>query len=97
VLTARLETETSAAQSVLLGNLPQLKERLAEQGMHIERFDVNVSGRNPGGTPDQPQNDRDRREAGWQPPRAEAARTTNSAATRRSDGTWDGEGLNVIV
>ncbi len=42
VLTAHLETETAAARVVLLDNLPALRERLAEQEIRIEKFDVNV-------------------------------------------------------
>ena len=42
VLTAHLETETAAARAVLLDNLPALRERLAEQDIRIEKFDVNV-------------------------------------------------------
>jgi len=42
VLTARLEVETAAARTVLLDNLPALRERLAEQEIRIEKFDVDV-------------------------------------------------------
>ncbi len=42
VVTARLETETNAARTVLLDNLPALRERLAEQQIRIEKFDVDV-------------------------------------------------------
>jgi flagellar hook-length control protein FliK len=42
VMTAKLETETAAARNILLDNLPQLRERLAEQNVKVERFDVNV-------------------------------------------------------
>ncbi|MHB0955771.1 MAG: flagellar hook-length control protein FliK [Pirellulaceae bacterium] len=50
-LTARIETETQQARHVLLENLPQLRERLAEQGIHVEQFDVDVSSRDFGQTP----------------------------------------------
>lgn len=39
---ARLETETTAARNLLMENLPQLKERLAEQNVRIETFEVEV-------------------------------------------------------
>jgi len=42
VLTAHLETETAAARTVLLDNLPTLRQRLAEQEIRIEKFDVDV-------------------------------------------------------
>ena len=41
-ITANLETETTTARTILLDNLPALRERLAEQGMTIEKFDVDV-------------------------------------------------------
>jgi flagellar hook-length control protein FliK len=42
VLTANLETETSDARRVLLDNLPALRQRLAEQDIRIEKFEVDV-------------------------------------------------------
>lgn len=49
VLAARLEAETPAARTLLLDNLPVLRERLAEQGIRIEQFEVNVADRRSGG------------------------------------------------
>lgn len=45
-MTAHLETETAAARNVLLDNLPQLRDRLAEQNIKVERFDVDVRDQN---------------------------------------------------
>jgi flagellar hook-length control protein FliK len=42
-LFARLRTESPAAQQVLLENLPQLRERLAEQGVEVVQFQVDVA------------------------------------------------------
>src|SRR5207249_9679698 len=53
---ARVETENSAAKTALLDNLPALRERLAEQGLRIDRFDVDLMQRQPGGMPDRPFN-----------------------------------------
>lgn len=50
-MTARIETETTQARNVLLDQLPQLRERLEGQGIHIERFDVEVGPRDQGGSP----------------------------------------------
>ena len=50
-LTARIETETQQARNVLLEHLPQLRERLAEQGIQVEKFDVDVSSRDSSDTP----------------------------------------------
>jgi flagellar hook-length control protein FliK len=53
-LTATIETDNSTARQLLLDNLPALRERLAEQNVKIERFDVDVrrdssgSQQNPG-------------------------------------------------
>jgi flagellar hook-length control protein FliK len=53
-LVARLQTETDAARTAILDNLPALRERLLEQGVRIERFDIDLMQRQPGGMPDQP-------------------------------------------
>jgi flagellar hook-length control protein FliK len=52
VMTASVETETPAARQVLLDHLPALRERLAEQNIRIERFDVDVRQENSGGQSD---------------------------------------------
>jgi flagellar hook-length control protein FliK len=51
VMNAHLETETSAARSLLLDNLPALRDRLAQQQIKVERFDVDLAGQSSGGTP----------------------------------------------
>lgn len=45
VLTAQLEAETTSAQKLLLENLSVLKDRLAEQQIRVERFDVELADR----------------------------------------------------
>jgi flagellar hook-length control protein FliK len=52
IMTAAVETETPAARQVLLDHLPALRERLAEQNIRIERFDVDVRQENSGGQAD---------------------------------------------
>ncbi len=42
VMTAKLEAETTSARNLLLNNLPALRERLADQNIKIERFDVDL-------------------------------------------------------
>ena len=59
-LSARVEAETSAVKSVLLDNLPQLRDRLAEQGIKIERFEVGVSDQPQGGMSEGPDDGGDR-------------------------------------
>jgi hypothetical protein len=46
-LVARLEAETTSVRTVLVENLSALRDRLAEQGIRLERFDVDL--RQPGG------------------------------------------------
>jgi flagellar hook-length control protein FliK len=46
VLTARLDVDTSAAKAVLVDNMPALRERLAEQNIRVEQFEVQVGGGN---------------------------------------------------
>jgi flagellar hook-length control protein FliK len=41
-MTANIEAETSAARTLLLDNLHVLKDRLAAQDIHVERFDVEL-------------------------------------------------------
>jgi flagellar hook-length control protein FliK len=53
-LVARLHTETEAARAAIVDNLSVLRDRLAEQGVRVERFDVDLMQRQPGGMPDQP-------------------------------------------
>jgi flagellar hook-length control protein FliK len=50
VLSANLEAETADARRVLLDNLPALRQRLAEQDIRIEKFEVDI--RREGGQPD---------------------------------------------
>ncbi|MHB1035591.1 MAG: flagellar hook-length control protein FliK [Pirellulales bacterium] len=52
VMTARLEAEHPAARTMLLENLPALRDRLAEQNIKIARFDVDLMGQSPGGLPE---------------------------------------------
>lgn len=54
VLTAKLEAETPAARALLMDSLPVLRDRLAEQGVRIEQFDVDLMDQQPRHTPDDP-------------------------------------------
>jgi flagellar hook-length control protein FliK len=58
-LSAHIQAETSAAQQVLLDNLPDLRDRLAQQDIRIERFDVDLMDQSPGGMPQTPQGNPD--------------------------------------
>jgi flagellar hook-length control protein FliK len=49
VLSAKLEAETPQAKQILTDNLPQLRERLAQQDIRIEKFDVDLFSSGGGG------------------------------------------------
>ena len=53
-MTARLEVETNAARTILLDNLPALRDRLAEQEIRVGRFDVDLADQSADGSPQQP-------------------------------------------
>ncbi|TWU27804.1 flagellar hook-length control protein FliK [Bythopirellula polymerisocia] len=60
VLTAKLEAETADARRVLLDNLPALRQRLAEQEIRIEKFEVDIrrdGGQGQSGTEDRQSRD----------------------------------------
>lgn len=81
VLSARIEAETEHARQVLTDNLPQLRERLGEQGIKIERFDIdlmNQSGGELARDAGQQANDGQRGSAGQR--RIETALARDSAA-----------------
>lgn len=74
VMTAAVETETAAARQVLLDHLPALRERLAEQNIRIERFDVDVRQENSGGQTDPRTSQQEHRE--HQPHQPDSRRAT---------------------
>ncbi|QDU26967.1 Flagellar hook-length control protein FliK [Anatilimnocola aggregata] len=101
-LFARVEAETPEARAVLIENLPALRERLAEQGLRLERFDVELSQRQPDGRPPEGMPDRSHgREQGQpQTPRpATVPRTTAAEITTTTTPAtgWQDRQLNVIV
>jgi flagellar hook-length control protein FliK len=101
VLVARCETETSSARTALIENLPALRERLAEQGVRIERFDVELMQRHNGGSFDRPANQQPQDQPPQPPvvPRArrlpQVAEGVVARTTIASD--LDQRRLNVIV
>lgn len=49
VMVAKLETETTTAQALINDNLQALRDRLQEQGIRVERFDVDLMNSSTGG------------------------------------------------
>jgi flagellar hook-length control protein FliK len=97
VLTARVETESAAARSAVLEHLPQLRERLAEQGVRIERFDVDLMQQGSSGTPDRPSDRESDRPQPNRPLRTPSAAAPQTAARPTMGGLSPTGGLNVIV
>jgi flagellar hook-length control protein FliK len=100
-MVARLETETSAARTIIMENLPALRERLAEQGMRIDRFDVDLMQRNAGGPADhsgQGQANEQTRLPRTDAPEPRRPQPTEGVVARRvAMADIDSRRLNVIV
>ena len=98
-LTVRFEAEAEVARTVLLENVTALRERLAEQGVRVEQFDVDLMDRQTGSAPDDPsQRQRPTSPATDQPNRdageEETEPETGSATTHVPAGT---EQLDVTI
>ncbi len=52
MMSARVEAKNPTTRNLLLDNLPALRDRLAQQDIKIEQFDVELADRLPGGLPD---------------------------------------------
>jgi flagellar hook-length control protein FliK len=104
VMSASLQTENSIARRLLLDHLPTLRDRLAEQNIRVDRFDVDVRRDGTGGNADargsqhqqfqhQPDQPSPRRQAvAQQLTRESAASDVIEVGPRISDA-----GLNLIV
>jgi flagellar hook-length control protein FliK len=99
VMVAHLETETEAARTAIVENLPALRERLAEQGVRIERFDVDLMQRQPSGTPNQSGGGQQESPAPVQRPTTPVRRTTESPSSAPGSASAQATagGLNVII
>lgn len=88
VVTAHLETDNTAARTLLLDNLPALRERLAEQEIRIEKFDVDV-GRDDERQADHPEaEDRENKQSRFRRDKqAETKRTAEAVAPDTSSQT----------
>jgi flagellar hook-length control protein FliK len=98
-LTAHVQTETDAARTAIIDNLPALRDRLADQGVRIDRFDVDLMQRQPGGMPDQPggrQPDMPEVPLRFAPPTRSTAATA-PIATSSSPSLGNSGGLNVVI
>lgn len=80
VMSARIETETPEARAILIDNLSSLRERLAEQNMKIDRFDVDLMDRNLQGQTPHQQDD-----SASSPVRNSLPRTTDRSGATETD------------
>lgn len=101
VMNAHVEAETSAARTLLLDNLPALRERLAEQNIKVEQFDVDLADQ---GTSNSWQQPYDRQDA--EPRRAEddsrlrgrrESTVENTTAARPAPRYGPGGGFDVTI
>jgi len=100
-MAARLEVETAAARNALLDNLPALRDRLAQQDVKIERFDVDLADERSGGSPRQPgDHPQPGRHSAWDGPPPEdrpKVAAESVAAPASMARTSDGSQLNVVI
>ncbi len=105
-LSAKLEADNSIARKLLLDHLPALRDRLAEQNIRVDRFDVDVRQENSGGQANprgsdqnsyhrqqQQQQTEPRRTARTTPPTNGVAATPVPAVVNRTSST----GINLVV
>ena len=105
VLTASIETDTQAARNALLDNLPALRDRLAEQSIQIEKFDVDVRDENQGQQAQERETEADRDPTSGEErdsrgeqstdPTPEAGAPASSAATPSIN--LDGGSINLVA
>lgn len=99
-LSATIQADNSTAQQLLLDSLPDLRDRLAQQDIRIERFDVQLTGQGSGGMPQSPQGNPDFSQAGRRPSAA-ANTLTNQAPPTAPSATGApvlaSGALNVVV
>ncbi len=100
VMTAQIQVETAAARALLVDNLGALRERLAEQGIKVEQFDIDLTDRQTGGLPDGPAGKQDSEDDSAQnaasaPQEAEEADGTGSSQSETLSNE-DGR-LNVVI
>ncbi|MBL9162590.1 MAG: flagellar hook-length control protein FliK [Planctomycetaceae bacterium] len=102
VLSAKLEAETPAARNLLLDSLPALRERLAQQDIRVDKFDVDVrreGSSNGNGQPDErAANQSGERQPGRNRPAAVRAPGNATVSLRSSAATTSSAaGLDVRV
>jgi flagellar hook-length control protein FliK len=100
-MTAKVEAESTTARSLLLDHLPELKQRLAEQQIRVERFDVDLMNQNSSDLPQQSesQSQAQRQHRSVAPSRRRAGQAqaiSPAGAAPAARGNGNGQ-LNVII
>ena len=97
-LNAKLEVENQAARTVILDNLPNLRDRLSEQGVRVEQFDVELTGQGDGRPADLAEQHQSGQRETEEAPAGDASSESNGESSEAGPSlpTPDG-GLNVIV
>ena len=98
-MVARMEAETSTARNILVDNLPALRDRLAEQGVRIERFDIDLMQRHTGGAFDRSAQQQNNEPVPLPQPQAlrSVAPAESPRARTHAPSPIDSKRLNVIV
>jgi len=101
VMKAHFEAETKEAKNLLLENLPALRDKLAQQNIKIQKFDVDLRDPSSGGMSQQTagQADTGSREGGYRASQPQTKKNSGAAAiTTGTPRLTDHSGqLNVIV
>lgn len=104
-MTAKIEAENAATRQVLLENLPQLRERLAESNINVQQFEVELMGQQtPQDGSASPFADQSDRQGGSQTASRENAKASSedepasgNRETVNKDAERDSRNLNVTV
>jgi len=100
-LTARMETETQTAKNILLDSLPALRDRLAQQDIKVQQFDIDLMDNSTGGSPRGPEDESFSQDRSGQQASGTAAEQSAESedASRPRSVTRPGEGihLNVVI
>ena len=104
LLTARLEAENPTSRNLLMENLPELRERLAEQGIQIQQFDVDLMDHRQSGQEQNAFNTRqdDRQSGGssmpdYRDPRRSPQRGNEESAAPVAPRSQGNNRINIIV
>jgi flagellar hook-length control protein FliK len=101
MMKARLEAETKEAKNLILENLPALRDRLAQQNIKIQKFDVDLRDPSSGGMSQQTANQAETGsgDGGYRAPRPQSLENGQSAPpTTDAQRLANHNGqLNVIV